>query len=431
MKKVEDLFEYLKETMEWRAKNPTLPLSKFPIKYFSKKFEGNFLGDYIKYNNLKKAEALILILGFVDYLCPNLLAEVNYEQSLLSFMFYTDTNNRLRATGETAQFILAGDNVENRLEVLKYFNKGHLFIDEQILSIQSENNIDPKMKGRLVLFGEAFERLYKKKEYTPSLSASFPAEFVETGLEWKDLILPEKTLNQIQSIEIWLNYNTELVENYGMSNRLKPGFRVLFHGPPGTGKTLAITLLGKQTNRKVFRVDLSSLVSKYIGETEKHLKNLFDVAEKKDWILFFDEADAVFGKRTAVKDSHDRYANQGVSYLLQKVEAYPGMIILASNYKDNIDEAFMRRFQSIVEFEYPKPAQRNRLWQTNLPTGIHLEEGINLETISNRYTLNGSNILNVIQDASLYTLANNTTTITLKILLNSIEKEYMKEDKVF
>jgi len=180
-----------------------------------------------------------------------------------------------------------------------------------------------------------------------------------------------------------------------------------------------------------FRVDLSVLVSKYIGETEKHLANLFNKAEKKDWILFFDEADSVFGKRTNVRDAHDKYANQGVSYLLQKIEAYPGMVILASNYKDNIDTAFMRRFQSIIHFELPKAKERLRIWKHNIPEKLEQHASLRLEEIAAKYVLNGSNIMNCIQDASLKALASKDRILTQAMVLESIKKEYHKEDKVF
>lgn len=130
---------------------------------------------------------------------------------------------------------------------------------------------------------------------------------------------------------------------------VKPGYRTLFYGSSGTSKTLTAALLGKMTGRGVYRINLSKMVSKYIGETEKNLAQIFDRAEKEEWILFFDEADALFGKRTSIKDSYDRYANQEVSYLLQRMEDFNGLVILESNLK-KIDEAFMRRFQSIIHF---------------------------------------------------------------------------------
>ena len=137
------------------------------------------------------------------------------------------------------------------------------------------------------------------------------------------------TKGEIEQIKIWLTYNADLLQDSNLSRKIKPGYRALFYGPPGTGKTLTASLLGKQFNKEVYRIDLSQVVSKYIGETEKNLEKVFSKAENKDWILFFDEADALFGKRSNVQNAHDKYANQEVSYLLQRVEDFPGLIILA------------------------------------------------------------------------------------------------------
>jgi SpoVK/Ycf46/Vps4 family AAA+-type ATPase len=145
-----------------------------------------------------------------------------------------------------------------------------------------------------------------------------------------------------------------LMNQWNMRHKLRPGCRALFFGPPGTGKTLTATVLGKATGRQVYKVDLSMVVSKYIGETEKNLAGPFDRAEHKDWILFFDEADALFGKRTQVRDAHDRYANQEVSFLLQRIETYHGLVILASNLASHVDEAFARRFGHLVHFPMPR-----------------------------------------------------------------------------
>lgn len=171
------------------------------------------------------------------------------------------------------------------------------------------------------------------------------------------------------------------------------------------------------------------VVSKYIGETEKSLSRLFDKAINKDWILFFDEADSVFGKRTNVRDAHDKYANQEVSYLLQRIEAHPGLVILASNFKSNIDLAFTRRFQSMIEFEMPDYNERLRLWKNNLPENIGLESSISLEAIAKKYALSGASIVNIIQYACLRTLAGQDHIIKQAYLIEGIKKEYQKEGK--
>jgi SpoVK/Ycf46/Vps4 family AAA+-type ATPase len=216
-----------------------------------------------------------------------------------------------------------------------------------------------------------------------------------------------------------------------MKNRLTKGYRVLFHGPPGTGKTLTATLLGKYTGRDVYRIDLSMVVSKYIGETEKNLENLFAKAEAKHWILFFDEADSLFGKRTNVRDAHDKYANQEVSYLLQRVEDFDGLVILATNMKNNIDDAFIRRFNSIIKFSMPDENERVEIWRKCFPSRIRFEEDKDLPQLVKKYELSGGNITNIVQYACLKAIEKKGETIYLQDVLNGIKREMHKEGKPF
>ena len=168
------------------------------------------------------------------------------------------------------------------------------------------------------------------------------------------------------------------------------------------------------------------VVSKFIGETEKNLSNLFAKAENKDWILFFDEADALFGKRTNVRDAHDKYANQEVSYLLQRVENYDGLVILASNFKSNIDEAFIRRFQTIIHFPLPKMSERLQIWKNAFPEKVKLAPDLQLESAAKKYELSGAEIMNVVQYACLKTLERNDTVIHLKDVSKGIRNVYRK-----
>ncbi|MBC7862176.1 MAG: ATP-binding protein, partial [Bacteroidia bacterium] len=187
--------------------------------------------------------------------------------------------------------------------------------------------------------------------------------------------------------------------------------------------------IGKKTGRDVYRIDLSTVVSKYIGETEKNLRKLFDRAERKDWILFFDEADAIFGKRTSVNDAHDRYANQEVSYLLQRIEYHEGLVILATNMKNNIDSAFMRRFQCIVHFPMPKAAERYKLWQKAFPEKIVFDETFDLQKVSNDHELSGAHIVNVVSHCALKTIASGNKPLTGQMLRESIARELAKEGR--
>jgi SpoVK/Ycf46/Vps4 family AAA+-type ATPase len=176
---------------------------------------------------------------------------------------------------------------------------------------------------------------------------------VTTDRSWDDLALPEDTIRQVEQIKAWLR-QPSLINRESAEKKLKPGYRSLFYGPQGSGKKLTAALIGKEFDKPVYTIDLANLVSKYIGETEKNLEILFDRAEGKEWILFFDEADALFGKRTEVKNAHDKYSNQEISYLLQRIEDYNGLVILATNMKSNIDDAFTRRFNSAIDFSLPK-----------------------------------------------------------------------------
>ena len=203
----------------------------------------------------------------------------------------------------------------------------------------------------------------------------------------------------------------------------------LFYGSPGTGKTITACLLGKSTGRDVYKVDLSLVVSKYIGETEKNLAKVFDQAQNKGWILFFDEADALFGKRSETKDAHDRYANQEVSFLLQRIESFDGIAILASNRRENMDEAFARRFESVIYFPIPRPEERLRLWRQGFSPKATLEQSLDLEKIAKDHALAGGAIMNVIRYASLQALENGRSTIAKEDVLQGIRREFDKEGK--
>lgn len=334
-------------------------------------------------------------------------------------------------TGDTALFLLAGTDPEKRREALTLFSPGHWFWKDNVLQLEQVKDGEPRLSGKLILQQEYVDLLTTGRVQKPSFSPDFPARLVTTKMGWEDLVIPQKTAQQISDIKTWLNHNATFLNDWGMDKRIKPGFRALFYGPSGTGKTMTATLLGKQFNRDVYRIDLSQVVSKYIGETEKNLEKIFNKAENKNWILFFDEADALFGKRSNVQNAHDRYANQEVSYLLQRVEDFPGLIILASNYKSNIDQAFVRRFNAIIHFPMPTAAERHTLWQATIPPKAALAEDVDLKTISGRYELSGSAIVSVVHYVSLQTINKNSNIISKNDIMEGIKREYEKEEKVF
>jgi AAA+ superfamily predicted ATPase len=409
--------------------------SEFPA-FGSGEPDHSSLTHFIRENRLSIPETVTLLLALIPHVSPDFLNQIIAEYlpnggDFPIFGGVKGKNHRgILPTGETVLFVLAGNNIEKRSELIGLFSADHFFAKKGVLYLEEMPTGEPQLSGRLILETEFIDLFTTEKISRPKLSSNFPAQFIETNLEWNDLILNEKTTSHIQEIESWLKHNDKLMNDWGMKTRIRPGFRVLFSGPPGTGKTLTASLLGKYTNRDVFRIDLSLVVSKYIGETEKNLSKLFDRAENKDWILFFDEADALFGKRTGVRDAHDKYANQEVSYLLQRIESHAGLVILASNMKGNIDAAFTRRFNAIIEFENPTAQERLALWKNNIPQNIRLDTEINLEELARKYEVNGANIVNIIHYACLKTLENNSDTLRQPDLLKGIQKEYVKEGKM-
>ncbi|WP_299843939.1 ATP-binding protein [uncultured Roseovarius sp.] len=266
--------------------------------------------------------------------------------------------------------------------------------------------------------------------HRPDFQADFPAKRLTTKMTWEDLILTDRTRHEVGEILAWIEHGEVLERDAGIGRLIKPGYRSLFHGPPGTGKTLTATLLGQRTDRDVYRVDLSMVVSKWIGETEKNLAQIFDQAEGQNWILFFDEADALFGKRTEVSQSHDRYANQEVSYILQRIEDFDGVIILASNFKSNIDSAFARRFQSMIRFELPRPPERLRLWKAAFPDRSLLATDVDLEELAKGFELSGGAIVNAARYAYLARLRNQQKTISRAEIRTGITRELQKMGKI-
>ena len=395
------------------------------------------LHDFIIRNKLTIEEYIVLLIALVPHVQPAFFENLIHEflpqgGDFAEFGGIRGTNQRsILPTGETALFVVAGNELPRRLQMQQMFSAEHFFYREKILWLENVKEGDPVMSGKLLLSQEAIDKFLFNTESNPKFSPDFPAKRLLSQMNWDDLILNTQTREEINQIKIWLSYNHEVLRDPNLSRKIKPGYRALFYGPPGTGKTLTVSLVGKEFKKDVYRIDLSQVVSKYIGETEKNLEKIFIKAENKDWILFFDEADALFGKRSNVQNAHDKYANQEVSYLLQRVEDFPGLIILASNYKSNIDKAFLRRFNSIIHFPMPNSSERLGIWKGSVPQSASLAEEISLENIAVKYELTGSAILNVMHFASLQAVHRNSKTILKADIIKGIRREFEKEEKVF
>lgn len=394
------------------------------------------LADLHRGEPLSIDEYLLVLLALVPHVAPACIGRLIGQYlpdggDLPEFGGVRGENHRgVLPTGETAQFLLAGDDLARRIEVQRLLSGEHWFAKEHVLWLDPVREGEPAMSGRLVLDPEVVERLTTGSVSVPRFSNEFPAEHIDTDMEWDDVVLHPDTRRQIEQIEHWMQFNDMVRDDWGMHARVKPGYRALFHGPPGTGKTLTAALLGKRNRRRVFRLDLSRTISRYIGETEKTLARVFDRAQGKDWILFFDEADALFGKRTEIRDAHDKYANQEVAYLLQRIETFAGLVILATNRRGNLDDAFLRRFQIAVQFPMPRPDERHDLWSRVFPQQITIGDDVDWRDISARYELSGAAIVNVAHFCALEALANETRAITRAALDAAIVRELVKDGKV-
>lgn len=411
------------------------PASDFQLPEFQLNPSEDVFTRFITACEFSIEEFITLLCALVPHVVPNFFERIiarhlSEDAQFPEFGGYKSGNTRyMTPTVGTVLFILAGDDLARRLELLDMFDSEHFFAREKVLFVDDVLRGEPFLSRRVLLDDEYVELFTKGRISMPTLSSEFPAELLHTEMEWPDLVLNPATRQQLEEIELWLQHNDFLMEEWGMKKNVKPGYRALFFGPPGTGKTLAANLIGKFSERPVFRVDLSKVVSKYIGETEKNLASLFDKAENKDWILFFDEADACFGKRSTTKDAKDRYANQEIAYLLQRIENFNGLVILATNFKNNIDEAFLRRFNAVVYFPKPLADERLQLWRKSIPQQVQLDSTVNLALFAEKYDLTGAHIMGAVHHACLKTKGNNSSVISSDALVQGINKELAKEGR--
>jgi hypothetical protein len=380
-------------------------------------------------------ERTLFILALIPHIRPQLLDTLfirnkNLDRGYTEFGGWKGrSHGGFLPTCETAAFILAGNNLEKRFELIPLFDQEHPFYRSGILRLVRQSEDEPLFCSALTITSEYLGRCTTGIHHKPDYSIHFPAKLITTKLAWDDLVLAPQVLAELENITTWIKHSHTIMSGWGLEKSIKPGYRSLFYGPPGTGKTLTATLIGATVGADVYRIDLSMVVSKYIGETEKNLANVFDQAQNKNWILFFDEADALFGKRTQTSSSNDRYANQEVSYLLQRVEDFPGIVILATNLKGNIDEAFARRFQSLVYFPMPDAEQRQRLWMNTLDGKKGLANGLDFQKLAEDHELSGGAITNVVRYSAISALQAQRDTILLEDLVEGVAKELRKEGK--
>ena len=250
---------------------------------------------------------------------------------------------------------------------------------------------------------------------------------IEPRHRWEDIILPADTLRQLREMVNMVRYRPLVYGQWRFGDKMSlgRGLNALFAGESGTGKTMAADIMAHELGLDLYKINLSTVVSKYIGETEKNLSRIFLEAETSNAVLFFDEADALFGKRSEVKDSHDRYANIEISYLLQRMEAFAGIVILATNLRANLDDAFTRRLHFIVEFPFPEAPDREKIWRVNTPPDLPLAADVDYTLLAERFRIAGGNIRNILL-AGAFLAAEAGQSVGMAHLLHAARREYQK-----
>ncbi|MBL4707424.1 MAG: ATP-binding protein [Flavobacteriales bacterium] len=422
---VETLIKYrISELCDGNLKSPPPPMPDIGLgihPYF----------DWLIEQHADVTERLALSLVLMSQTVPQFL-DYLYTKNQYTDQVFTEFGvcfegdpMRVKPSWQTVFFLLTGS--DNLFYLLQYIHSDHWLYRQKHLIMPEEKSENPFLTP-LKLNHDLLRQWVYPIALRNVAEDNFPAHEISSALNWDELYLMQETQNGLDQLKLWLKHGSGLLKDQKLKRYINPGIRVLFYGPSGTGKTLTASLLGKEFNLPVYRVDLSQMVSKWIGETEKNLARVFDIAEKQNWILFFDEADSLFSKRGSVSNANDRRANQEVSYLLQRVENYDGTIIMASNLRDNIDEAFIRRFQLIIHFPIPDKNIRAKLWENMLEDTFKLAEDIDLKKIAEDFELTGGSMKNIFRSLmlQLYEREKSEQVITAQDIRTAVHSEQAK-----
>ena len=399
--------------------------------------------DYEELENLKPDRVIDIlrrylrdaqIIDYIPYLtgfekAPKALAKI--ISKLIAPPCVIEASNSLYWT----QFGIAGveidiSEIDRKSTLSKLVESYPTLSDSTKKLVFSTQNISIVETARLLQEFQTETGLYSALKVRMSKALENIALPIVSPFELDDIILTPKTRHALESVISWHDHRDTVLNKWGLGENLnkKPGITVLFKGPSGTGKTMAASIVANMLDFPIYRVDLSAMISKYIGETEKNLNILFKAAEKSDVIIFFDEADAIFGQRSEVNDSHDRYANVETSYLLQRLEAFNGTSILATNFHQNIDEAFLRRIDFSIDFPAPGYSERLQIWQRLERTSAPLSPDVCFETLANNFDLTGGEIRNCILDAA-HRASRQDMAIGMMHFMRSVSRELTKQNR--
>ncbi len=376
------------------------------------------------------AERLVLILALLPHIRPDLTdyfkeietasgSSLNSVQGIQAQVFIP--------SAETALYLLAGSNLKLRLGFQSIFYPQHHFAQHGILSLESTPTGIPTWRGALQISREVLYQFSTGEELEPQTSPDFPASKLSTEQTWDDLVVPHPTRIRIQELLDWIKYYEEMAEHPEFARERK-GYRCLLVGEPGTGKTMLGRLLSKETRRPVYRIALDKIVSKYVGETTKNIAKIFQAARHRQWILFCDEGDALFSKRsTKTQSAQDTYVNQDIAYLLQEIEDYPGIIVVATNYSQNMDKAFQRRFDTRIDFRKPETAEIIQLLE-NAFKAFSLDPELDLPFIAQELKghITGAQVTKIKHYLGLQAIKHKSWEITLPLFCESLHRLALK-----
>ena len=382
---------------------------------------------------LSDSERLVLMLALIPWLKPDALdllftRNQEFDRPFSEFGGVpAKTHGGFVPTIETALFLLAGDDLSARMNAMALLSPDSALVKSNVIQFTQTESGESETAAVLTVSPGYVKRFTGFNTSIVTLGGNFPARRITTEFADDDLVVSDEVKDELQIISTWIRHQRDLPADKTLSRFLMTGYRALFWGPPGTGKTLAACLLGKSVNEDVYRIDLSMVVSKWIGETEKNLSAIFEEGERNGWILFFDEADALFSRRSESSSSNDRFANQQLSYLLQRIETYPGVVIIATNLRANLDDALMRRLHSFVHFASPNASQREKLWRQMLLS--HQHDDLDFESIAEKYELSGGAIANVVHFSVLSCLRDGRKKISQSDIKSGVVRELKKEGR--
>ena len=401
----------------------TAPPPELPPSYYR---------DFMAGFNLSLAERVLVAVSLNRIYAPTVFAPISEAKAKGNNTLFAETGmlfdkqtGALLPTLQTVVFLLAGNNKQLSAEYQEVLNENNLLMANGIVRLINPSPFLNDTLFNIVSLDRSYYAhfVYGKKIRLDEME-NFPAQLLETDKTFNDLILHPETKTQLNTV---MNYARHYKTMHQQTGGGLQGYVAMFYGPPGTGKTMTASVIGKELGLDVYAVNLSRVVSKYIGETEKNLEVVFDRLSRRDCILFFDEADSLFGKRSEVTEANDRYANQEIAYLLQKIDKCNCLVILATNFRQNMDAAFTRRILSYIRIDWPGDEERKLLWGKALMPPFKYQPETLPETLAAKYAITGANIYNITKLTCYEALAQNNYNISLKMLEPFIKLEYTKE----